>query len=453
MSTRPVLNSPTRQGDAYVPRHNLDAETGLLGAMLLNPDAIVVALEHVEAVDFYRPVHVEIFGAIVSLFNRAVPVDPLTVEEELRRRSPQLAVTVADLMQLLMDTPTASNAGAYARIVADCAQLRRLDQAAHEVRDIARGADDAASAVDAAEHVIFSVSSTVRRNPAATSGELASLMITEAMTAVDSPGLRGLSTGFADLDGYLRGLRPGQFIVVGARPSIGKTAFGLSLALAAARAGTGVLFCSLEMGREEIALRLGSMVSGVDHERVVTGAMDQVAFDTWQGAAAEIGRLPLWVDDDATMDITRIKARARRRQAEGLGLIVIDYLQLVATPEAETRQVAVAALSRAVKVMAKQLGVPVVALSQLNRAVEARAVKTPMLADIRESGSVEQDADAVLLLARDLDPTSPRRSILEVHVAKNRSGRIGVVELAWRAHLTALAPLAKGPRWVSPDPG
>lgn len=430
---------------ASLPRHNLDAETAVLGAMLLNPDAIGVALDVVAAEDFYRPNHAAIFSAIISLFNRNLPADVLTVQEEIRRLDPRTPVTVADLTHLSLDTPGASNVESYAAIVADTAQLRRLDIAAVKVREIARDAVDAPAAVDAAEHVILSVSNDIRRLPAANGFELASSWITQAEEAAANPGLRGLSTGYTDLDAYLRGMRPGQFIVVAARPSVGKTAFGLNLALAVARSGVGVLFCSLEMGREEIAMRLGSMISGVDHELVLSGTMSAANWDALQRGAEELARLPIWVDDDATLDVTRIKARARRRLRDGLGLIIVDYLQLVATPDAETRQVAVSALSRGAKIMAKQLAVPVIALSQMNRDVEKRLSKTPVLADIRESGSLEQDADTVLLLSRDLDAGSPKRGVLEVIVAKNRSGRTGRCELAWRAHLTSLVSLAKTP--------
>jgi replicative DNA helicase len=442
---RPSVQSP------FVPRSNIDAETAVIGAMLRSPDATATAAEMVSASDFYRPKHGAIFDAIMRLFNRNVRVDALTVHEELKLTEMGRAIELSELMQLVSDSPVPSSVETYAAIVHDLARLRSLNMAASQLHSIANEASSAEVALDEAEAIIFDISNDARTSPVASASDLANAMVREAMEAADSPGLlRGLSIGFSDLDNYLRGLRPGQFFIVGARPSIGKTAFGLSIALATAKAGVGVLFCSLEMSRKEIALRLGSMVSGLDVDLVSSGRMSPQQFDTWTRAASVVTKLPIWVDDDGEMDLFRIKARARRRQREGLGLVIVDYLQLVAVREAENRQVEVSKLSRGLKVMAKQLGVPVIAMSQLSRGLETRADKTPLLADLRESGSLEQDADVVLLLSRDLEPGSLRRAILDVHLAKNRNGRIGKVELAWRPHVTSIASLAKGPPPATP---
>jgi len=429
-----------------VPRHNLDAEAAVLGAMLLHPDAIVTAGEVLRASDFYRPAHSTVFSAITALFNRGAPVDALTTHAELIASHVGDIVTLPDLTALMMDTPSAQHAGTYAAIVRDAARLRALDTAATEVRALANEAASADDAIDRAEGIIFSVSNDARSTPVKTATDHAHAMRANADDAEANPGMmRGLSVGFRDIDVYLRGLQRGKFIIVGARPSIGKTAFGLTIALANARAGVGVLFCSLEMDHDEIVMRLGSMMSGIDADLVSSGRMSDAQHEAWDRAADELAQLPLWIDDDAGLDLFRLKARARRLQREGLGLVIIDYLQLIATPEAENRQVEVSKLSRGLKLSAKSLGIPIVTMSQLSRNLETRLNKTPVLADLRESGSLEQDADVVMLLSRDLEPGSPRRAILEVHIAKNRSGRVGKIDLAWRAHITALAPLVKEP--------
>jgi replicative DNA helicase len=433
-----------------VPPHNLEAEESLLGAMLLSRDAVAVALEHCRAEDFYRPSHSHVFAAATSLFAKGEPIDTVTVAEELRRAGLlELVGGTAALVALQANTPAISNAARYARIVAENALLRRLIVVANEIAEMAYDVpDDVVAAVDRAEAMVFDVASRHQSDTVRALKDLLAASLDQLEQLYDrGEAVTGVPTGYQDLDEHLAGLQPSNLVVVGARPSMGKTAFALGMAAHAALTGTPVLFCSLEMSHLEIASRVLCAEARVDVSRMRNG---RLADSDWPRISSAIGRLgnaPLYIDDNPNLTVMDIRAKARRlRSGEGLGLVVVDYLQLMTgRSAAENRQVEVSEISRGLKILARELEIPVVALSQLSRGLESRADKRPMLADLRESGSIEQDADVVMFIYRDevYNPDSPDRGTAEVIIAKHRNGPTGVVQLAFVGNYARFANIAR----------
>ncbi len=442
-----------RQGPAANPRippHNLEAEESLLGAMLLSRDAIAAALEHCSAGDFYKPSHAHIFEAITALYAAGEPADTVTVADELRRAGALEEVGgPAGLVALQANTPAISSAGRYAGIVEEHALLRRLIAVAGEISELGYSLpDDVVGTIDRAESMVFEVAQRRTADSIAPLEELLSKSLDRLEELYDrGEAITGVPTGFHDLDELLAGLQPSNLVVVGARPSMGKTAFALGMAAAAAMSNVPVLFFSLEMSHLEIAQRVLCAEARVDATRMRNGRLHE---DDWSKISHAIGRLgsaPLHIDDNPNVTIMDIRAKARRMKSRGgLGLVVIDYLQLMTgRNSAENRQVEISEISRGLKLLAGELEIPVIALSQLSRTLESRADKRPMLADLRESGAIEQDADVVMFLYRDevYNAESPDRGTAEVLIAKHRNGPTGVVQLAFVANYARFANMAR----------
>ena len=415
-------------------------------------DAIAVVVEQVSVEDFYKPSHAHIYAAITSLYARGEPADFVTVPEELRRVGVlDASGGAAALISLQANTPAISSAGRYARIVQEHALLRRLIGVANEIADIGYEVPtDVPGALDQAEAMVFDVAQ--RRN----SDTVRSLkdLLTESLERLDhlygrGETITGVPTGYGELDHLLSGLQPSNLVVVGARPSMGKTAFALGLAAhAASNHGVPVLFFSLEMSHLEIAQRVLAAEARLDVAKLRNG---RLLDSDWPRISSAIGRIdtaPLFIDDNPNVTIMDIRAKARRmRSSDGIGLVVIDYLQLMTgRSSAENRQVEISEISRGLKILARELQLPVVALSQLSRGLEARADKRPMLADLRESGAIEQDADVVMFIYRDevYNSESADRGTAEVIVAKHRNGPTGSAHLAFIANYCEVRRFGQG---------
>jgi replicative DNA helicase len=445
----PEVGNQRRGG--RVPPHNIEAEESLLGAMLLSKDAIAAAVETVRAEDFYKPAHAHLFDVIQTLYGQGEPVDPITVAEALRRAGllDPLGGKQA-ILRIQAGTPAAANAAHYARIVADHALLRRLVAVGGEIAELGYELpDDVGVTLDRAETLVFDVAN--RRLTSSLRGIHPALQesLEQLEALFDRDGqLVGVPSGYADLDDLLLGFQPSQLIVVAARPGQGKTSFALGAAAHVALAERRpVVFFSLEMGYLELTQRLLAAEAGVNSRLLRTGRLAEADWTKISQAVGRLAEAPLSIDDTPHLTVTEMRAKCRRLNAQhgDLGLVVVDYLQLMSTPKrGENRQVEVSELSRGLKILARDLDVPVMALSQLNRSLEYRTDKRPMLADLRESGAVEQDADVVCFIYRDdtYNPDSSERGTAEIIVAKHRNGPTGKVRLAFVEHLTRFANLA-----------
>ena len=434
--------------------HNLEAEESLLGAMLLSRDAIAAAVEGCAADDFYRPIHGHIFDAITSLYAQGEGIDPVTVADELGRAGLLDAVGgLAALLSLQANTPATSNAARYAKIVEEHALLRRLIGVAGEIAELGYDVpDDVEAAVDQAESLVFEVAQRRVTDSMAPLHDLLSAALDRLSELYDrGEAITGVPTGYHDLDEQLAGLQKSNLLIVGARPAMGKTSFALGAAAhAAMEADQPVLFFSLEMSHAEITSRLLCAEARVDATRMRNGKLTDADWGKISHAIGKLGEAPLYIDDNPNLTIMDIRAKARRLKSRldgRLGLIVIDYLQLMTgRRNAENRQVEVSEISRGLKILARELEVPVMALSQLSRNLEMRQDKRPVLADLRESGSLEQDADVVMFLYRDevYNAESADRGVAEVIVSKHRNGPTGFVRLAFLDHYTRFANMARG---------
>lgn len=446
-----VPASPRSSSSARRIPHDLEAEASLLGAMLLSRDAIATALETCSESDFYKPVHATVFAAISSLYGRGDPSDPVTVADELRRAGKLEEVGgAAFLVELQAATPTISNVARYARIVEEHALLRRLISVAQGVADLAYEIpEDVTAALDQAETMVFEVAQRKQSDTTVPLKDLLGQALDNLEALYDrGEAITGLPTGYHDLDERLSGLQPSNLLIVGARPGMGKTSFALGLAAhAAMEKREPVLVFSLEMSHLELTQRLLCAESRIDSSRMRNGRLHESDWPKLSHAIGRLGEAPLYIDDNPNLTIMDIRAKARRLKAKtGLALVVVDYLQLMSgRSSAENRQVEVSEISRGLKILARELSVPVVALSQLSRNLEMRADKRPTLADLRESGSLEQDADVVLFIYRDelYNPDSPDRGTAEVIVAKHRNGPTGVTQLAFLDHYTRFANMAR----------
>jgi replicative DNA helicase len=451
-SARRKSGSPPSGGPSpRIPPHNLDAEKSLLGAMLLSRDAIAAAMETCSSDDFYKPAHSHVYDAINTLYNLGEPADPVTVADELKRAGMLDSVGgLAALVALQADTPATTNAARYARIVEEHALLRRLISVAGEIAEMGYSVpEDVAQAMDRAESLVFNVAERRVTDSLKQLNELLYASMDRLEHLFDrGETITGVPTGYMDLDERLYGLQPNALIIVGARPAMGKTAFALGMAAhAAVEARVPTLIFSLEMGCDEITNRLLVSEARVDAGRMRNGRLTEPDWPKISSAVARLGDAPLFIDDNPNTTVMEIRAKARRLKARngGLGLIIVDYLQLMSGASNENRQLEVSSISRGLKILARELEVPVVALSQLSRQLEARADKRPVLADLRESGSLEQDADVVMFLYRDemYNPESSDRGTAEVIIAKHRNGPTGKIQLAFLDHYTRFANMAR----------
>jgi replicative DNA helicase len=428
--------------------HDLHAEASLIGAMLLSRDAIAAATETTAAGDFYRPAYGHIFDAIVGLDARGEPADPVTVVDELRRTNMLAAAggdsLAGDMAGLIAGVPAIGHAARYAGIVADLALQRRLIGVAAEIAELGHTpTDDVAGVVDRAEALVFALASAGRgRADLCTLGATLPDWLERTMARAESGEMTGVPTGWRDLDEKLLGLHPGQLITIGARPAMGKSAMSAWLSAQVAATSGPVLVVNVEMGLGELQDRYVASKATVDLQAVRKAHMSPTDWERIYAAVGRLVDLPLYVEAVHDATLLTIRSLARRVAAKHggqLALVIVDYLQIV-TPVAtsrghENRQVDVAAIADGLKKMALEMQVPVVALAQINRAVEARADKRPMLSDLRESGAVEASSDVVALLYRDeyYDLNSKDKGVLEVIVAKQRNGPTGTVRLAYDA--------------------
>ncbi len=435
------------------PPQDLAAEQSVLGGMMLSKDAIADVIEVLGPGDFYRPAHQAVYDCVLDLYGRGEPADPVTVSAELERRAELGRVGGAPYLHtLIAAVPTAANAGYYAEIVAEKAILRRLVEAGTRIVQLGyNGAEGAEidQVVDRAQAAIYEV--TERR----TSEDYTSLeeLLQPTMDEIDAIASRGGSslgvpTGFVDLDEVTNGLHPGQMIIVAARPGVGKSTLGLDFVRSCSvkHSMTSVIF-SLEMSKTEIVMRMLSAEAKIRLADMRGGRMTD---DDWTRLArrmSEISEAPLFVDDSPNMTMMEIRAKARRiKQRHDLKLIVVDYLQLMTSGKrVESRQQEVSEFSRQLKLLAKELEVPVIAISQLNRGPEQRTDKRPMLSDLRESGSLEQDADMVILIHRPdaWERDDPRAGEADLILAKHRAGPITTITVAHQLHYSRFSDLAQ----------
>ena len=445
------LPGPVRSRLDRTPPHDLQAEESLLGAMLLSRDAISSAVELCKADDFYRPSHGHIFEAICSLYAQGEPADPVTVADELKRADLlDSAGGTGNLVALQANTPAIANAGRYARIVQEHALLRRLIGVASEIAEMGYSLpDDVVATLDKAEAMVFDVAERGVTDTLKPLRELLAASL-DHLEALYNRGdaITGVPTGYTDLDEQLSGLQPSALVIVGARPSMGKTAFALGMAAhASIEKRLPVLLFSLEMSHLELTQRLLCSEARVDSTRMRNGKLHESDWPKVVNAIGKLGEAPLFIDDNPNLTVMEIRAKARRlKSREGLSLIIVDYLQLMSGHgSSENRQVEVSEISRGLKILARELSVPVVALSQLSRSLEARADKRPVLADLRESGSLEQDADVVMFIYRDevYNKDSADKGTAEIIVAKHRNGPTGTAQLAFLDHFTRFANMAR----------
>lgn len=422
------------------PPQDLIAEQGVLGGMLLSKDAIADVVEIIRERDFYRPAHELIYDAIVELYGHGEPVDPVTVSAELTKRGDIARAGGAPYLHTLISSvPTAANAGYYAKIVRERAILRRLVEAGTKIVQLGYSTEgEVDDAVDQAQAEVYSV--TERR--ANEDYVQLSILLPAALDEIDkiSQGVmgEGVKTGFKELDSLTNGLHPGNMIVLAARPAVGKSTLGLDIARYASihKGDTSVIF-SLEMSRSEITMRMLSAEARVALNNIRAGTLNDEEWARLARRMGEISEAPLFIDDSPNLSLMEIRAKARRlKQRHDLKLIVIDYLQLMTSGKrVENRQQEVSEFSRQLKLLAKELNVPIVAISQLNRSPEQRSDKKPLLSDLRESGSIEQDADVVILLHRDdLYDNQNRSGEADLIVAKHRNGPTRTITVSAQLH-------------------
>ncbi|MFV0463913.1 MAG: replicative DNA helicase [Nostocoides sp.] len=435
--------------DDRLPPQDIVAEKSVLGSMLLSKDAIADCVEGLRAVDFYRPAHELIYDAILDLFGRGEPADTITVADELIKRGDlQRVGGPGYLHELIQSVPTAANASYYAEIVQERAVLRRLVEAGTRIVQMgyASGEGDVDDIVNRAQVAVYDVTDRRGGEDYVPIGELLEPTFNEIEVASGrADEMIGVPTGFIELDELTNGLHPGQMIVVAARPAVGKSTLGVDIARSAAikhKMATAIF--SLEMSRSEITMRVLSAEGSIQLQDLRKGTLGDAGWQKLARLAGEISESPLFIDDSPNMSLPEIRAKCRRlKQQHNLRLVIIDYLQLMSSgKKVESRQQEVAEFSRALKLLAKELAVPVIAISQLNRGPEQRTDKRPQMSDLRESGSIEQDADVVILLHRDRsDPE--RGGDADVIVAKHRNGPTKDIILAFQGHYSRFANMAQ----------
>ena len=436
-----------------IPPQNIEAEQAVLGAMLLSKDAIAHATEKLRADDFYRDAHRRVFQAIFDLYQRDEAADLVTVTEQLRKTD-QLdrAGGIAFVTSLANAVPTASNIQYHTRIVLEKSQLRRLINTATEIAGEAyEDSEEISQLMNDAETKILAVTGRGNNFEITSIGDLVMEVFKKTeKRAQQKNALTGLASGFADLDKLTSGFQPSDLILVAARPSMGKTAFTLNIAThVAVKLGQPVAFFPLEMSNVQLVQRMLCAEGGIDSQAMRAGEMSDEDWERLIIASDRLTKAPIYIDDTPGITVTELRAKARRIKREhGLALVVIDYLQLMqgrAGRNSENRQQEISDISRSLKALARELGVPVIALSQLSRSVEARQIKRPMLSDLRESGSLEQDADIVMFLYREdyYDKETENANITEVIIAKHRNGPIDSIQLFFAKQFTKFTGIAR----------
>lgn len=453
----PQLGVVSEFGDDYTrsgertPPHDLLAEQSALGGMLLSKDAVADVVEILRGRDFYHPKHEIIFDAILNLYSHGEPTDVITVSEELTKTGLLQRAGGADYLHTIVSlVPTAASSGYYAQIVADKAVLRRLVEAGTRIANMGYASEgEVTDLVNVAQTEIYQVAGGVETEDYVPLTEAVTVALDEIEAARGRDGqLMGVPSGFADLDALTNGFHNGQLILVAARPALGKSTLALDFARAAAiRHNMPSIVFSLEMGKAEIAMRLLSAETSIPLQKMRKGMIEAKDWTTIAQTRGRIEDAPLYIDDSPNMTLVEIRAKCRRlKQRVGLKMIVIDYLQLMTSGKrVESRQQEVSEFSRALKLLAKELQVPVIALSQLNRGPEQRSDRKPQLSDLRESGSLEQDADMVILLHREsaYEKDNPRAGEADFIVAKHRNGPTDTITVGFQGHYSRFADMPK----------
>ena len=434
-----------------LPPNNVEAEKAVIGAMMLDSDAIMVCSEILTAGEFYQQQYGIIFDALVEMYRDGIGADLVTIQNKLREKevTPEL-YSVEYLGELLASVPTSANVKFYAEIVHEKAVLRRLIRVTEQVsRECYMDSQPLEDILEDTEKSVFDVIQQRGRSEFEPIRDVVLRTLDSIEKAAKQKGnITGLETGFRDLDAKTAGLQKSDLILIAARPAMGKTAFVLNIAeYVALHSNSTIALFSLEMSKEQLVKRMLAMNSMVDSQKIRTGDLEDDDWDKLVGSVRKIGNSNLVIDDTSGITASELRSKCRKLKIEqGLDLVIIDYLQLMTGAgkrKGDSRQQEISDISRSLKVMARELDVPVIALSQLSRAVESRPDKRPMLSDLRESGAIEQDADIVMFIYRDeyYNPDSEKKGVAEVIVAKQRSGPTGPVELAWLSQYTKFGNL------------
>jgi len=455
---RGVPSGAAGEAGAHVPPHDLDAERAVIGAMLVSEAAVSVVGEMLVAEDFYSETHRVLYGAMIRLYSRGEPIDQLTLSDELKSMGEFDNIGGRQyVFRLVESVPTAANASRYAEIVRGKALLRAVIDAGSRIQQEAFAEpEDVTQALDAAEQLIYGVSNRQLKEHLAPVSELAPNTLEMIQRLYEQEGqVTGVESGFEDLDQKTTGFHKSDLVILAARPAMGKTAMALNILWHAAGVkGLPVAIFSLEMSKEQLVQRLISQITRIRTQDLRSGNVKAEDWPKLVRGVAEVSRASIWIDDTAGITLMEMRAKVRRLasrlSAQGevpLSLVVVDYLQLMVGQgsRSDNRQQEVAEISRGLKVLARDLNVPVLAVAQLSRAVEQRHDKRPLLSDLRDSGSIEQDADMVMFLYRDeyYNPDSDDKGIAEVIVGKHRNGPTGKVQLAWLEQYTKFASLAR----------
>ena len=432
--------------------HSIEAEQSVIGAMLMDQEAIEIASEMLREEDFYARQYGVLFSAILEMNAKGEAVDPVTLQTRLREKNlPPEVYGSSAILELIEQVPTSANIKTYAGIVAEKSLLRRMIRANEEIAGACyTQKDDIEEIMNQAEKKIFEISQQRDSEGFVPIRQIVLNAIDKIEYASHIKGnVTGLSTGFTDLDNRTAGFQPSDLILIAARPSMGKTALVLNIAqhMALKENRCAAIF-SLEMSKEQLTNRLFSMESHVEAQKIRTGDLTEQEWADLIESAQNIGESRLIIDDTPAITVPQMRSKCRKYKMEfGLEMVIIDYLQLMSGSgrSGESRQQEISEISRSLKALARELNVPVVALSQLSRAVESRPNHRPMLSDLRESGAIEQDADVVMFIYRDdyYNPDSEKKGIAEIIIAKQRNGPIGTVELSWQPSLTKFANLAR----------
>ncbi len=434
-----------------IPPHSAEAEQSVIGSMLMDKDAIITASEMLTDEDFYNHQYAVLFDAMISLFNEGKPVDLITLQNKLKENDiPQEAIGLEFIRDIIAAVPTSANVKYYASIVAEKATLRRLIKVTESItNECYLDKEKVETILEQTEKKVFDIIQNKG------SGELVSIkdIVIKSLESIESAAkskgsVTGIPTGFYDLDYKTAGLQPSDLILVAARPSMGKTAFVLNIAeYVAVKSGVTTAIFSLEMSKDQLVKRIISMNSKVDSQAIRSGELKDEDWVKLVESARLIGNSGLIIDDTPGISISELRSKCRKFKLENnLGLVIIDYLQLMSgSKKSESRQQEISDISRGLKALAREINAPVIALSQLSRAVEQRPDKRPMLSDLRESGAIEQDADVVMFIYRDdyYNRDSEEAGVSEIIIGKQRNGPTGTVKLAWLSQFTKFANLER----------
>ena len=431
--------------------HDTEAETSVLGSMLMDVKAVDAALEILTAEDFYTRSNGVIFEAMRQIHTEGSPIDPVTLSARLKEMNvPDELAGTDHIRELLESVPTSANIKYYARIVHEKSLLRKLIRTCEDIAsDCYKGTESVEAIMDEAEKEIFSLVRSGKTEDFVPVSEIVIAALAKIEEAAKTKGgITGLSTGFKDLDLMTTGLQKSDFILVAARPSMGKTAFALSiLDYVVCRKDQSAAIFSLEMSKEQLINRLFAMEARIDAQKIRSGNLEDEEWESLMESAEVIGGSKLIIDDTPGLTVTELRSKCRKYKLDhDISLVVVDYIQLMSSgSRAESRQQELSDISRSLKSLARELDIPIIALSQLNRSVETRADHRPMMSDIRESGAIEQDADVIMFLYRDdyYNPETDERNVAEVIIAKQRNGPTGTIKLTWQPKYTRFVNMAR----------